>query len=64
MNAKTKNEAMKCAGFREKYAMTHGKERRKVENGNVLYVFTYSEFMPYQDANGATYDATHHAWIA
>lgn len=64
MNAKIRTEATNRAGYRERYAMTHGKETRRIENGRTLFVFKYSTLLPYQDANGATYDATTRAWIA
>ena len=54
--------AEKTAGYREKYALLHGKETKRTENGEISYIFTYSEKDPYQDANGATYNATRKAW--
>jgi len=63
MTAKEKREATEKAGFREKYAMQHGTEKKKTENGEKLYVFTFSENEKFQDANGATYNATRRAWI-
>lgn len=51
------------AGYREKYAMERGKESKKTQSGHTLYIFTYPASDPYQDANGATYDATRGAWI-
>ena len=63
MNATTKREAEAAAGYREKYAMQNGKEARRTQNGETLYIFTYAESEAYQDANGATYNATRHAWI-
>ena len=62
MNKTIKAEATKKAGYREKYAMKNGKETKRTENGETLYIFTYSEKDPYQDANGATYNATREAW--
>ncbi len=63
MDKRTKAEAKAKAGYREKYAMKHGKEERKEINGHILYVFRYPATDEYQDANGATYDATSKAWI-
>ena len=54
---------LKSAGYREKFAIENGKRTRKIENGHILYVFTYDKNIKYQDANGATYDATRGAWI-
>ena len=55
--------AKNAAGYREKFAMTHGKESKKIMNGHTLYIFRYDPTIEYQDANGATYDATRRAWI-
>lgn len=63
MTATEKREARERAGFREKYAMEHGKARKIKANGKVFYKFTYSKEDSYQDANGATYDATRKAWV-
>ena len=62
MKAAEKREAMKAAGFRERYAMENGKEEKRTENGETLYIFTYSSELDYQDANGATYNATRKSW--
>nr|WP_142411340.1 hypothetical protein [Clostridium sp. Marseille-P7770] len=51
------------AGFRERYAVLHGKRKTKNINGHRCYVFTYSEDDEYQDANGATYDTVTRNWI-
>ena len=63
MKATEKATATAKAGYREKYAMKNGKEERKEMNGHILYIFTYSTNDKYQDANGATYDATRKTWI-
>ena len=63
MNQKTRREAEAAAGYREKYAMKNGKETRRTQNGETLYIFKYSATEEYQDANGATYNATRRAWI-
>lgn len=56
-------EAMKRAGYRERYAMENGTETRRTINGHTLYIFKYTADHDYQDGNGATYDATRKAWI-
>ncbi len=55
--------ALATAGYREKYAMTHGNGEYKTVGDRELWVFTYSDDNPYQDANGATFDITNGAWI-
>lgn len=62
MKANERTTATKTAGYREQYAMKHGKETKRTENGETVYIFTYSETDPYQDANGATYNATRQKW--
>ena len=62
MNERTRREAEKAAGYREKYAMRNGKPRRETQNGETLYIFEYSSREHYQDANGATYNATRRTW--
>lgn len=63
MKATERQTAINQAGYREKYAMKHGKETKRTENGETLYTFNYSNTDPYQDANGATYNATRKTWI-
>lgn len=59
-----KNRAYTEAGYREKYAMEHGKRTVKRDRrGHILWVFTYSTDDSYQDADGATYDATEGRWV-
>ena len=55
--------AKKTAGYRERYAMNHGKIHAKSENGERSYTWTYSTLDPYQDANGATYNASRGRWV-
>ena len=56
--------AYKKAGYRERYAMENGnKTIIHTYNGHTLFKFTYSRYKEYQDANGATYDATAKQWI-
>lgn len=50
-------------GFRERYAMTHGKRTIITLRGNKCYKFTYSTENEYQDANGSTYDTVERKWI-
>lgn len=54
--------AMQRAGWRERYAMTHGTRQTKIIGGYKCWVFTYSADDPYQDANGATYNITLGRW--
>lgn len=56
-------KARALAGYREKYAIEHGNRRTEFRNGHKLIIFTYSKYLKYQDANGATFDATRGAWI-
>lgn len=59
-----KNRAYAEGGYREKYAMEHGKRSVKRDNrGHTLWVYRYSTEIEYQDANGATYDATEGRWV-
>jgi hypothetical protein len=51
------------AGFRERYAIMHGEREIKTINSHKCYVFTYSDDIEYQDANGATYDTVAKSWI-
>ena len=55
--------ARQTAGWREKYAMKNGNKSIKYVNGRVLYVWTYDKHREYQDANGATFDATNGRWV-
>ena len=56
-------EAAKYAGYREQFAIIHGKHRTKWINGHKCFVFEYSNNLEYQDANGATYDTVIKSWI-
>lgn len=51
------------AGARERYAMENGHPTTVVDGERVLIRFTYSEYDPYQDANGATYDVGAGKWV-
>ena len=63
MTRTEKARATAAAGYRERYAMKNGREEHKIVNGHNLYVFRYDSTVDYQDANGATYDATRGAWV-
>ena len=63
MIAETTKKAYESAGFRERYAMEHGNRTTVYINGHKCIKFTYSEFIEYQDANGATFDTVRGAWI-
>lgn len=56
-------EAYLQAGFRERYAMKHGNRAAVYINGHKCVKYTYSKFLKYQDANGATYDTVRKCWI-
>lgn len=59
-----RNRAYETAGYREKFAMEHGKRSVKRDRrGHTLWVYKYSPDVDYQDANGATYDATEGRWV-
>ena len=51
------------AGFRERYAMTHGRREVRRNGNHIWWVFSYSPDDEFQDANGATYDVTEGRWI-
>lgn len=55
--------AAAAAGWRERYAMTHGKVKAYSVNGERFYKWTYSSLDEYQDANGATYNASRGVWV-
>lgn len=56
-------KAQEMAGYRERYAMKHGKIKASYHNGERLYTFTYGAEHEYQDANGAMYNATRKCWV-
>lgn len=60
---KEMDAAFKAAGYRERYAMKHGKAKAFFQNGQRLYVFTYGADHEYQGANGAMYNATRGVWV-
>lgn len=52
------------AGWRERYAMEEGNKTVVTDDRNhELWVYTYGSEKNYQDANGATYDATEGRWV-
>lgn len=56
-------KAYAAGGFRERYAMEHGNRSALYINGEKCIKFTYSEFIEYQDANGATFNTVRGVWI-
>ena len=58
------SKAWKDAGYRERYAMENGRlYSHKDSRGHIMWEFTYSADVEYQDANGATYDITEGRWV-
>ena len=56
-------EARKAAGYRERYALENGHRAVVYINGEKCYKFTYSKYIEYQDANGATYNTVQKRWV-
>ena len=57
-------KAFTAAGWREHYAMQHGKrEYITMADGEEIIKFTYNHRDEYKDANGAMYSITRGAWI-
>ena len=50
-------------GYRERFAMEHGKPQVMYINGEKCYRFTYSKNEEYQDGNGAIYNVKQKRWI-
>ena len=50
-------------GYRERFAMQKGAKRKVYINGHLCYRFCYAFTVPYQDANGATWDTVLERWI-
>lgn len=65
--ANYRNEVMQrayeAAGYRERYAMENGHKTIIYVNGQKCFKFTYSKYLEYQDANGATYNTVTGRWI-
>ena len=55
--------AKEKAGWRERYAMRHGKAEEVTIGGHPCLRFTYSPDEEYQDANGATFCIDRREWI-
>lgn len=56
--------ARDAAGWRERYAMENGNKNIVYINGHKCFKYTYSKYIKYQDANGATFDTVRGVWIA
>ena len=56
-------KAYAAAGFRERYAMKNGNRATVYINGHRCIKYTYSKYLEYQDANGATFDTVRGIWI-
>lgn len=50
-------------GYRERFAMQKGAKRKVYINGHLCYRYCYAFTVPYQDANGATWDTVLERWI-
>lgn len=61
--SKEMKTAYKVGGYRERYAMEHGNKTTVYINGHKCFKFTHSEYLEYQDWNGATYDTVTGKWI-
>lgn len=55
--------AYENGGYRERFAMENGNKRQVYINGHKCFKFTYSSWVEYQEANGATYDTVTKSWI-
>lgn len=58
----TSLEMFNSAGYRERYAMKHGKPSVVYYGSHKCYKFTYSADDEYQDANGSLYDTITKSW--
>lgn len=57
-------KARRLAGWRERYAMEHCKKPLFVATGSTtLLIFNYSEDLPFQAGNGATFDVLRLVWV-
>ena len=56
-------KAYKAAGYRERYAIDHGKAKQSVFGGHTVIRWWYDRNDPYQDANGAMWDVDRQAWV-
>ena len=55
--------ARQTAGEREKFAIKYGNKSVIYIRNHKCYRFTYSRYLPYQDANGATFETVTQTWI-
>lgn len=56
-------KAYNNGGYRERYAMENGNKTTVYINGCKCFKFTYSKYISFQDANGATYNTITNTWI-
>lgn len=59
----TMSIARQTAGEREKFAIKYGNKNVIYIRSHKCYRFTYSRYLSYQDANGATFDTITKEWI-
>ena len=58
-----REKAYQAGGYRERYAMDHGREKEIEYSGDRCLRYTYDKNDPYQDANGAIWSVTRQKWI-
>ena len=56
-------DAYTKGGYRERYAMDHGRPEMKMHGDHKVVRFWYDSKDDYQDANGATWDTVTKQWI-
>lgn len=56
-------EAYTAGGYRERYAMTHGKYERIWKNGHAYLKFTLDPGIRYPEADGVVFDLQKRKWI-
>ena len=56
------SKASAAGGWRERYAIDHGKAIQTEEGGHKVIRWYYDHNDPYQDANGAMWDVTEQRW--
>lgn len=56
-------DAYTKGGYRERYAMDHGRPEMKMYGDHKVVRFWYDSKDDYQDANGATWDTVTKQWI-
>lgn len=57
------DRAYEAGGYRERFAMRNGKRYIRNNGNHVLWIYKFPSDYKYQDANGATYDATERRWV-